>query len=425
MRISTLIIVPIFLISILVVVPSFAQGSSNDDVKIRLNVELIGKGEGRLQFSIDAGTMSEPNWNDSFPRNIAPYTNDNMDRVLRSIRKGGIGEERILGSIFRNDGDLKELETTVSYMSERNYFGFRFTANFTYDVTGIDAEYNYLDFVYYVDEMFGSSGGGVDGLMNELKREREMRRIKIDIRISGDYGLSYTTSTTVSDHNRDLTSENIAERTDAQQFIRNSNEVKVFESSLLAPITIFISLIVILLIGYSILVFLWVKEKYRGVALILPIITAVFPIFMVATYLFPGISLYNLGGGTIWLQGAIFLLLVGVCNLFNPRFKYGSFEEERVDQPSVKMPDVIYVNKRVFVERPVRITEEQAMDPYEVLDLKHKATWEEIDKAYRSKVKEYHPDKFIGTPSRIHKAAKEETERLNMAYDKLKRKFGK
>ena len=63
--------------------------------------------------------------------------------------------------------------------------------------------------------------------------------------------------------------------------------------------------------------------------------------------------------------------------------------------------------------------------PYEVLDIRRSASWEDIEKAYKMKVKEYHPDKFIHAPERIHKAAKEETERLNIAFEKLKRKFRK
>jgi DnaJ-like protein len=401
------------------------EGAADDPIHIDLNVKFHGKDRGTLVFLMEAGKEVDPQWKEGVPGSIDPFVNENMKRVLKALRRGGLSEERLMDSIFRNNGKIKIEDSNTTHASERNYFGFSFRANFSYDTRGIDAEYSYLDFVYDVDNMFTPSAGGVDRLFKDLAKERELRRIKIKIEISGTSSLSYTTTGAVSDHSRSVKTERISESTNAQEFLRSSNDLKVFETSFLSPGTIFISLLVFLILGYGILAYIWFRERFQGLALILPIITLIFPVVPIWTFFSPGLSFYDLAGGTIWVHGAIFFILIGACNLFNPRTNFHSFEKEKEEEPSLKMPDVVYVNKRIFVDRPVRISDEEALDPYEVIDVKRSASWEEIEKAYKSKVKEYHPDKFIASPSRIHKAAREETERLNGAYERLKKKFGK
>lgn len=59
--------------------------------------------------------------------------------------------------------------------------------------------------------------------------------------------------------------------------------------------------------------------------------------------------------------------------------------------------------------------------PYEVLGLPTNATQEEIEKAYRVKIKEYHPDRVHGLGEELQKIAREKTQEINAAYQKLKR----
>ncbi len=58
------------------------------------------------------------------------------------------------------------------------------------------------------------------------------------------------------------------------------------------------------------------------------------------------------------------------------------------------------------------------MNPYEVLGVKPGATEEEIKKAYREKVKKYHPDQYKGTD--YEATATEKLKEINEAYDILK-----
>lgn len=56
-------------------------------------------------------------------------------------------------------------------------------------------------------------------------------------------------------------------------------------------------------------------------------------------------------------------------------------------------------------------------NPYEVLGIKETATQEEIKKAYRELVKQYHPDKYENNP--LKDLAEEKLREINEAYDTL------
>lgn len=66
-------------------------------------------------------------------------------------------------------------------------------------------------------------------------------------------------------------------------------------------------------------------------------------------------------------------------------------------------------------------TEDSADDPYEILGLDKTAGADAVKSAYREKIKEYHPDKFQNQPEWVKKQAEEMTQKINRAYEALKR----
>ena len=56
-------------------------------------------------------------------------------------------------------------------------------------------------------------------------------------------------------------------------------------------------------------------------------------------------------------------------------------------------------------------------NPYEVLGVKETASQEEIKKAYRELVKQYHPDRYVNNP--LKDLAEEKLREINEAYDTL------
>lgn len=62
------------------------------------------------------------------------------------------------------------------------------------------------------------------------------------------------------------------------------------------------------------------------------------------------------------------------------------------------------------------------MNPYEVLGLKPGASQEEIKKAYRNLIKQYHPDQYGDNP--LKNLAEEKMREINTAYDMLTKNNG-
>ena len=61
-------------------------------------------------------------------------------------------------------------------------------------------------------------------------------------------------------------------------------------------------------------------------------------------------------------------------------------------------------------------------NPYEVLEIKEGASFEEIKKAYRNMVKKYHPDKYKDNP--LADLAEEKMREINEAYEHLSQTHG-
>ena len=57
------------------------------------------------------------------------------------------------------------------------------------------------------------------------------------------------------------------------------------------------------------------------------------------------------------------------------------------------------------------------MNPYEILGIKPNATAAEIKSAYRTLIKQYHPDQYGDNP--LRELAEEKMREINGAYDQL------
>lgn len=92
----------------------------------------------------------------------------------------------------------------------------------------------------------------------------------------------------------------------------------------------------------------------------------------------------------------------------NNQFKesWGSVEyEDEKEEPKAK-------------EEPVKPSKKTTKTPYEVLGVSQKATKAEIEKAYKEKMKSYHPDKFNSLDEDFIKLATEKSQELSQAKEK-------
>lgn len=74
----------------------------------------------------------------------------------------------------------------------------------------------------------------------------------------------------------------------------------------------------------------------------------------------------------------------------------------------------------------MRITESGASNPYEILDVEHNASNEDIRAAYIKIIKEFHPDRLAskGLPEEFRKLGAKKTTEANVAYDQIKKERG-
>src|SRR5699024_3515177 len=65
-----------------------------------------------------------------------------------------------------------------------------------------------------------------------------------------------------------------------------------------------------------------------------------------------------------------------------------------------------------------------ADDAYKILEIDQNASENEIKKAYRKMVKKYHPDKLVDMDEAYKKGAREKFNKVQEAYDKIRREKG-
>jgi DnaJ-class molecular chaperone len=71
------------------------------------------------------------------------------------------------------------------------------------------------------------------------------------------------------------------------------------------------------------------------------------------------------------------------------------------------------------------LKEEDAQDPYGILQINRNATKNEITSAYRKLVKIYHPDKVAGLAPEYREIAERKMKIINAAYEKVKETFNR
>lgn len=72
-------------------------------------------------------------------------------------------------------------------------------------------------------------------------------------------------------------------------------------------------------------------------------------------------------------------------------------------------------------EIPDRDTSSVVNDPYSILEVSQGASQDEIQTAYRARMREYHPDKVAHLGEELQKLAHERTVEIQQAYQRLRR----
>ena len=88
--------------------------------------------------------------------------------------------------------------------------------------------------------------------------------------------------------------------------------------------------------------------------------------------------------------------------------------------------DEVLANRRNFRQDSSASTAKaDSDDPFEILGLPHSAPFADIRNAYHEKIRQYHPDLVAKMGPEIQEVARKQTQRLNFAYETLKKRYGK
>ncbi len=63
----------------------------------------------------------------------------------------------------------------------------------------------------------------------------------------------------------------------------------------------------------------------------------------------------------------------------------------------------------------------RAADPYEILGIAHGASADEITRAYREQMKQYHPDRVAGLGEELQRVAHRKAVEIQRAYEALRK----
>jgi hypothetical protein len=229
-------------------------------------------------------------------------------------------------------------------------------------------------------------------------------------------------------HRRGLDSECFDRTMTLIEFNELGNEMVMTGSFMFTPLFVLVFSVGTTLVASILITVAWVRRRYRGWAIIFPLITMAPCLLTLWTFVRPYINIYGTFDGGM-LASALVMLTMTVALQFAPdgrrkKRKVPKVEEEDDELPDLEMPKVVYVDRHVFVKVENNNHgggDDPMEDPYKVLGVRRDDEPAVIEKAFREKIHLYHPDKFDKGPDWVREKAKEETMRLNRAYERIKK----
>ena len=397
-------------------------------ITMELKIEFTTMGSGDISFYF--GTTEKNNLKITSPRDlnlgsriynehpsfdVHEYIWENFFRGNQSSDLENINISRIIKGVLDPGGDIQLVSPNITFYTKSKDIGVQLSTGF--DAGGGDSkrEYTYLEFMHSNNLAKELS----TNMANKYWQGLDYAWIHIEIDSTDPISMSFKDISL--DHTRSRNGESYRLETTYTKFTADNNNVMIHASTLKSPSLLFYVLCATIILGYPILVLIWMKKKFLGKGRVIPVAAILISTMVWVGYFYPGFALYSIGGLSYYIYVGIFLLMVLSCLFINlsPTSKKGyetmKEEEEKIEEiPVVDIPLVNYVHTTVAVsESP------DGRDQHQILGLNGGATVKEIKKAYLEKIKDYHPDKYQDSPERIKMAAEKEAALINQAYENL------
>jgi hypothetical protein len=394
--------------------------AAGGDVILDLSLEFDSPSSGHLDFYMGTGPGRDLVRVDEPDLNISLSDNENLKKVYENLIENGREDDDLFGSVLDAKGSPMIENFTIYSLVYKGYFALSFSASFEFPDNLSRVEYTPFPFLYRIRT---SDVDSITSLRDRLREEDELRDISISMEVELEKGLSIQKRSDDTGHWRTPLREGLSMKTNMFLFTKEKNDIAVSDHPLLSPFGTFLITITILILSGIVLYISWRRHRFAGFGWILPGTALAISICMPVMFFLPWISLYSLGGMTILIPGILLLLTVGVTLIVHPGEKLIEYKDEIRNIRKVTPPKIVYVDRPVYIR--VNSGEgSREIDPYEVLEIPEDATLVDVEKAYRLKALEYHPDKYERSPKRIHLAAVKEMENVNRAYEYLKERLG-
>jgi len=340
-------------------------------------------------------------------------------QILTGIDNDSMVE--VTGGVLHPGKDMELREPSITVYAGGENMGIEMETYFEVPGAGSKVEYEYLKFLHKGDL---AKDPNVQNQYSKWIDNKDYVKMKVEIDCSDTASMTFAEEDTA--HLRSRNGEEYEKKTTYTQFILDENELMLHGEGYKSPSTIFNVFVAVVSVGYVGLAAIWFLNRFKGRGLILPGATIIYSGLVWLGYFLPGISIYSIGATTFYIISAVFIGSVAACYFFNPRPRefegYDKMKEEELE--SVKIPEVEIPDVDEFLAQNEVESERGGRDHYEVLGVDRSASADEVKKAYLSRIKEYHPDKYQDAPERIRMAAEEEASTINDAYEDLMKALG-
>lgn len=391
-------------------------------IMIDLQVDLETASSGEMIFFMGTDDRREQNETDLIVPPQGDLRNNNLMRLRESLGHYTNGYRQFFRSILNSDGSLSLNVSFFSAVNESNYYGIIFEASFSFDTGGSSAEYEYLSFVREI-RLTGVNLLKPSTVTRRQIEEDEMEKGRVRIGVDLEPRMSLDLRSEGGSHRRTPAGESFGRTVDISSFLGQGNGMIVSDSIIFSPLSIFCISVTMTLLTLAALILIWMRNRFRRWGLIFPILTALMSLSPVIVLFRPALNIYSYHDSAFVLILLINISLLTGCYLVNPKKfeKPKDYEEEKGKK--FKMPKVVYVDRTVYIEAKGS-GKIDGLDPYDILGVNSNMSLGDIERAYKKQILKYHPDKFEDSPDAIKSVSLKETERLNAAFDHIKKKHG-
>jgi hypothetical protein len=363
------------------------------------------KGQGTPEGTIDASTIGD----------------GLLRRMVENLIAGGTDHASIFGSVLKSEGTPTLEDIEISTFRDGGSVGIWLGSEFHYGQEGSGREYGYLPFLepFHLPKYDPANWSAMRDYEAAVK---DFSRVVVDVRIEANGPMNLDIQGDGTDHERHLEGESVRLTPTFSDFTLQGHEFTVSDGPFFRPVSAFAFTAIVTISGLALTVLAIVRRRFRSWAWVFPGVYAILAPMPAWFYIRPYMNPYGLMDAGLWSIGLVCIAYsISLHFLPNGERKGAVHEGPPMHWlPEFEMPSVIYVDRPVIVREKARPIDGSDQDPYAVLGVGKDADPKEVEKAYRSMILKYHPDKVGSGPDWVREEAARKTDSVVKAYERVR-----